>query len=149
MHATTETPMHVQMWSLKESCNLCQQFGRHQYKHCETKSVVYKIECNLCKDVYVGETGKPFRGRIRTHFLAVKKQDRSTALGIHYLESHPGIDLPEQPFTASLLQMCTDWTNRKLAEATWIKNMLPAINTQLIKTNTKKKQFSVDSWAVF
>lgn len=133
-----------------DTCTLCQQYGRYQYKHCQTKSVVYKIKCNFCDDVYIGETGKPFRCRIRTHFLSVKNKNRSTALGVHFLESHADIvSIPDQPFTASLLQTCTDWPNRKIAEATHIKNLLPAINTQLVKTNTKKKQFSVDSWAVF
>ena len=47
-------------------------------------------------DEYIGETGKAFRGRIRTHFLAVKNHNRTTALGVHYLESHPEVDRPEQ-----------------------------------------------------
>ena len=132
-----------------DTCNLCQQYGRYEYKHCMTKSVVYLLKCSLCDDEYVGETGMPFRFRTRKHFLAVKNQNRDTAIGVHYLESHQGVAVPEQPFTASLLRSCRDCPDRKLWEAVYIKHMSPAINTQLIKTNTKKRQFSVDTWLCF
>ena len=129
-----------------ETCNLCQQYGRYKYKDCETKSVVYLLECSLCSEIYVGETARPFRERTREHQLSIRNKEEK-AFGLHYKVSHKGQAVPSLPFKASLLRSCKDEPDRKLWEAEYIKYKSPSINTQLIKCN--KKQFSVDTWAVF
>ena len=115
-----------------ETCNLCQQYGRYKYKDCETKSVVYLLECSLCSEIYVGETARPFRERTREHHLSIRnKEDK--AFGLHYKVSHKGQAVPSLPFKASLLRSCKDEPDRKLWEAEYIKYKSPSINTQLIK----------------
>ena len=107
---------------------------------------MYLLECSLCSEIYVGETARPFRERTREHHLSIRnKEDK--AFGLHYKVSHKGQAVPSQPFKASLLRSCKDEPDRKLWEAEYIKYKSPSINTQLIKCN--KKQFSVDTWAVF
>ena len=132
-----------------DTCDLCQQHGRYCYTHCQTKSVVYNLKCTMCSENYVGETGGPFRNRIRNHKLSVVNKTRATAMGVHYLENHPDTSVPDQPFETSLLKSCTDCPDRKIWEAVKIKYHSPAINTQLIKSITKKTQYNTDSWAVF
>ena len=44
---------------------------------------------------------------------------------------------------------CKDETDRKLWEAEYIEYRSPTINTQPIKCNNKKVQFSVNTWVVF
>ena len=70
-------------------------------------------------------------------------------LGLCYLVSHKEQTVPKQPFQASLLRSCKNEPDRKLWEVECIKYRSPTINTQLIKKNNKKIQFSVDTWAVF
>ena len=48
------------------------------------KDVVYGIECKICrKTVYVGETGRELRDRIKEHLRGIKLK-RDTALSHHF-----------------------------------------------------------------
>ena len=107
---------------------------------------MYLLECSLCSEIYVGETARPFRERTREHHLSIRNKEEK-AFGLHYKVSHKGQAVPSLPFKASLLRRCKDEPDWKLWEAEYIKYKSPSINTQLIKCN--KKQFSVDTWAVF
>ena len=47
------------------------------------KNIVYKASCALCGQIYIGETGRMFKTRIKEH---ISKQ--SSAIFQHHLKSH-------------------------------------------------------------
>ena len=60
---------------------------------------MYGLECSLCEELYIGETGRTFRERTREHYRSVanmsnKKSDSD--LGLYYLVSHKEQKVPNQ-----------------------------------------------------
>ena len=47
------------------------------------KGVVYRIPCEECSKVYIGETGRPLKMRIAEHVRAVKNGDVKNANTVH------------------------------------------------------------------
>jgi len=53
----------------------------------DKKNVVYKIKCEECKAVYVGETGRTTKQRMAEHRAAVEKRDKRSHIYKHYMET--------------------------------------------------------------
>ena len=139
----TECNAHV------SKCYLCMLHGKGECKECMTKSVVYMMKCNLCNEEYVGESGRLMRVRTWEHYKSVINKTADTAMGKHYLENHKADNVPSHPFQPTILRNCKDYTDRKLWQSVYIKYKSPSINKQLAKSNTMKKSYSVDTWAIF
>ena len=106
---------------------------------CMQKNIAYKLTCNICGEEYCGETGRFKRNRCWEHFKSVKDRNKKTAMGEHYLMSHPNLkDIPAEPFKFEVLKICKDYTDRMIWQSLYIKQMIPKINTQLSP--------EVDSW---
>ena len=67
-----------------------------RYKLCKLKDVrkpqdkkknVYKIKCNTCNAVYVGETRRTANQRMGEHWRAVEKKDEMSHIYKHYRET--------------------------------------------------------------
>ena len=56
----------------------------------EKTSVVYKIECEKCKDVYVGETSRNAYTRGAEHKKSLDKKEKESVLHKHVMEKHRG-----------------------------------------------------------
>ena len=71
----------------------------HGNLNCETKNLVYLIECNkeTCKLRYVGETEKSLKERLSNHTQKIKTIIPTTATGEHFNE--PGHDLSNMTIT--------------------------------------------------
>ena len=52
----------------------------HKYRN---KGVIYRIPCKDCREVYIGETGRPLSVRITEHQCAVQKRDKNNANSVH------------------------------------------------------------------
>ena len=50
-------------------------------------SVIYKIKCNECNHVYIGETGKELYKRVSEHMLSVRRGDNLSAIYHHISET--------------------------------------------------------------
>ena len=59
--------------------------------NCETRNLIYMIECSKCKDRYIGETKRSLRERLSDHRGYVSKQIMDTATGLHF--NKPGHNL--------------------------------------------------------
>ena len=103
------------------------------------KNIAYKLKCTICKAEYCGESGRFKRNRCWEHFKSVRDRNTTTAMGKHYLISHPDIDvIPTEPFEFEVLKVCKDFADRMIWQSFYIKEYLPIINTQLSP--------EVDSW---
>ena len=65
------------------SCDTCAISKKPN--RCLNKFVVYKIICNICNHVYIGETSRTIQSRIREHI----RVGSPSAVRIHYEEEHP------------------------------------------------------------
>ena len=100
----------------------------HPTLDCTVKGVVYKIVCNLCNEIYVGETARPCRERFKEHRLAAKSPNiyPNEALAAHYQSQHNG-EPPDLEF--DILATGLDQpVRRKVTEAILIKSLKPSIN---------------------
>ena len=70
--------------------------------NCETKNIIYIIECNKekCKLRYIGETEKSLKDRIYNHITKIKSIIPTTATGEHFNE--PGHNLSNM--TATIIE---------------------------------------------
>jgi len=55
--------------------------------------VVYPIRCKECHHIYVGQTGRQLKDRVKEHERAVRRGDRSNACAKHTLENGHELDL--------------------------------------------------------
>ena len=70
----------------QSECEMCKLSSKPNL--CLKKNVLYKIECSICGIVYIGETGRTIRSRIKEH-LTMEKQTV-----YKHLESHKKSRLP-------------------------------------------------------
>eukprot|EP00116_Pleurobrachia_bachei_P006818 sb/3467080/ len=98
---------------------------------CSVRCVVYVVKCEICQDIYVGETYRSCHDRFSDHLRAAKKPDTypDNAIGKHYGEDHPGLT-PLISF--KILQTKLNSTlKRKVVEALFIRELKPALNNKL------------------
>jgi hypothetical protein len=51
---------------------------------CQTKNLIYALECKVCHKQYVGETKRTFKERIAEHLGDIKNQRLNKPLGKHF-----------------------------------------------------------------
>jgi len=77
-------------------------------------SGVYKINCEGCDMVYIGETGRKFATRIKEHEKAMKNKDEKSLFGQHANdENHPNEELKDK---FKIIKIEKDTQKRKLFE---------------------------------
>ena len=81
--------------------------------HDRTTCIVYKIQCRDCATVYIGETSRSLKTRIKEHNHAIAKLDRNSLLAQHYLQTKHNIDLDD----VQIIDRCEQWSQRLILEA--------------------------------
>ena len=76
----------------REDCLMCDTSPGK----CTEKSVVYRIDCTICKDedketVYFGETARTGFERMREHQALMKNQNLESPVVEHFQEDHPEV----------------------------------------------------------
>ena len=87
--------------------------------------VVYLISCQLCREEYIGETGRPVCVRVKEHLEGLNKCKISTPLGDHRVRCHGGLSFQ---VAVTILAREPDVSARKTLEALWIAAKTPQIN---------------------
>ena len=67
---------------------------------------VYAIPCNNCNNIYIGQTGRSLKERLKEHERAIRGKYNSNALYRHQSETNH----------------CCDITKTKMVEQKWEKN---------------------------
>ena len=93
---------------------------------CFMKNLVYQLSCNLCSQLYIGETSRTFRQRIYEHLSS-----ESSFFYKHFIDVH-GM-LPDLSFVSSFIlkRGFANTTERKISEKEFIKMRRPNINVRL------------------
>ena len=90
-----------------------------------SSGVVYLITCQMCKEEYIGETGRPLCIRIKEHLDGLRRATTSAPLGDHRVHCHEGTLIE---VTVSILAREPDIAARRTLEAFWIAARAPKIN---------------------
>ena len=60
-----------------------------------TAGVVYGIKCSNCTQIYIGQTGRPLKERLKEHERAIKKSDMANACARHVVNTRHTINLED------------------------------------------------------
>ena len=52
-------------------------------KDCNSKNVIYQLDCKYCKKQYIGQTSNPLRVRMTGHRADISHQDEEKPVGKH------------------------------------------------------------------
>ena len=107
-----------------ENCVICPH-GREG--DCAQAGVIYQIQCSICGDVYIGETGRVLGIRMKEHLACKRRSTPLSPLGKHRVEKHDGEDFN---VICKVLAREDDIGSRKALEAFWIRARSPAMNNR-------------------
>ena len=88
------------------------------------------ITCNLCanKPAYIGESKRSVRLRFNEHVRDAKNKTKNTPFGEHFTQYHSESEIDHSTLTISILKICKDVAELKIAESIEIRNHKPALN---------------------
>ena len=76
-------------------------------KDCSVKNIVYRIDCLICLQFYLGETERTAHDRLGEHLRYAKypntASNKKEALAIHYATEHPGCE-PDLKFSVLTIE---------------------------------------------
>ena len=112
-----------------EECFVCKSGG----KACRKEGITYEIECDECKDVYIGESARNGFTRGKEHINAYRNKHKSSVMFRHSTEKHGDFRGDTQFKMRITGQYRNDPTLRQVTEGTKIKNA----ETNIINTKTE------------
>ena len=110
-------------------CQTCKSGG---VKICLRRNVIYRLQCELRREKYIGETGRTLETRLEEHNGEARRHTVDKPWGDHRRAKHAGINLSvrDSIFWAVLvIARPSDRASRKLREAVEIRNEGPEVNT--------------------
>ena len=95
------------------------------------KGVVYELPCADCTNIYIGETGRNLRMRLKEHQYVVKRKDNNNGIAVHAQQSGHNVDLEAAKVRASEGHLI----KRKMMEAILIQESSNTDNLDIYSTN--------------
>ena len=109
----------------KSDCLGCKE-ERGKGGKCHKNNINYKIECQICKGVYIGETSKNLYTRTAQH--CQNKSETESFMTRHYQDEHRG---EEKKFTAKVTHTNKDCLTRQIREGVLIRRTTqPILNSR-------------------
>ena len=109
------------------NCNICQMLEDNV--NCETSHPVYMITCNLCNEVYIGESSRTLSHKFSEHLRYARNPNstsyRDEALAVHYRDQHAGLQ-PSLSFKLLAVERST--ITRKISEVLYIQRFNLQLN---------------------
>ena len=100
--------------------------------NCESRNIVYMIECLKCKQRYIGESKRSLKSRLADHRGYINKEQTDTATGAHF--NQPGHSLSDLSVTILEISRKEDDIYRKERE----KYFINLFNTNYRGLNKQK-----------
>ena len=101
-----------------DRCMVCSTGGKGR---CRVSSVTYKIECNECSDVYIGETARNAYTRGREHMDDYIKKQECSILLRHATKAHSNNAGERPDYKMSVVGVHSDALTRQITEAVMIR----------------------------
>ena len=88
--------------------------------NCNSTNVIYVITCIKCHEQYIGQTGRPFKERLKEHLSYVRNKKTSEPTGFHF--NQPGHKISH--LRATILEICNSNSKiyRETREELFIQN---------------------------
>ena len=97
----------------KEECMVCKNGGKGD---CRRENVTYKISCNRCEKIYIGETSKNAFTRGQQHTQQLQNKDKQSVLNRHLqLDHREETEIPQ--FKMTVLKSHRSALDRQITEA--------------------------------
>ena len=90
-----------------------------------TTCVVYKIKCRDCSAVYIGQTARALKTKIRENSQGIARSDKDSLLVEHHLQTQHNIDLDN----VQIIDRSEQWSQRLILEA-WHSMCEPTITNK-------------------
>lgn len=103
---------------------------KDKYETIQKSNVIYKVNCNDCDNVYIGQTGKKLETRLKQHQQYVNKRSAHSALASHSLDHAHSFNFAE----ATIL--CSE-PHRKKRETLEALHIYTTKNTVNLRTDTR------------
>ena len=115
-----------------ENCLVCKTGNTGK---CRTENITYKLTCNQCKDIYIGETCRNAYVRGKEHASQFRKKDKDSVMYRHHEQKHNNNETPT--FTMTVTGTYRSALDRQISEAVKI-NRQP--KHKLINNKTEFRQ---------
>ena len=92
---------------------------------------MYKIKCKDCDCVYIGQTSRALKTRVKEHAKAIATLDENSLLAKHYMRHRHQIDLA----SAEIVDRSSAWRQRLILEAWHSVRDTNAINEHIALPN--------------
>ena len=113
--------------SLKhDNCEVC--FKLPDRFTCNDKFLVYEFTCKYCKNVYIGQTCRPFKARYNEHTRSLNSNNKISALSEHAMNTHHNNNASINDFQLNIIKRCKGPLETRLAEANAIDRFRPQLN---------------------
>ena len=80
-----------------------------------SRGIVYKIKCKDCDFIYVGQTSRALKTRVKEHVKAIATLDKNSLLAKHHILNGQQIDLE----SVEIVDRSSAWRQRLILEA-WL-----------------------------
>ena len=87
--------------------------------HDRNPSGIYKLQCNTCKDVYIGQSGRDIHTRYKEHIRYIRTNNNTSAYATHILNNRHEYGTASD--TIQLLKECSKGTRMNCWEAMYIQ----------------------------
>ena len=96
-----------------------------------TRGIVYKIKCKDCDCVYIGQTSRALKSRVKEHAKAIATLDENSLLTKHHMLHSHQIDLT----SVEIVDRSSAWRQRLILEAWHSVRNTNAINEHIALPN--------------
>ena len=110
------------------SCQTCVAISGGR---CTDKNVVYEVRCEVCGNIYIGESKRPVRLRFNEHVRSMLCFTENTPLGDHFRNKHPNMR-DRALLSIKILKRTLDHPDRKITESLYIREKRPSINENIM-----------------
>lgn len=114
----------IQEGNETKSTNSTQSVRLTRKVDCNSKSVIYCINCKVCSQQYIGQTGRRLKDRVKEHIGYIKQNREAT--GEHF--NRPGHSLADMQVQVIEVEPSNSTVRRETREAMWIQKFRAKIN---------------------
>jgi len=111
LHASNKSLFHT--WKPIRTISNILKKPKNKIEKEASRGIVYKIKCKDCDCVYVGQTSRALKTRVKEHAKAIATLDKNSLLAKHHMLNGHQIDLK----SVEIVDRSSAWRQRLILEA--------------------------------